>query len=139
MEMRDLLNKGLGYVGEVVGDVLVRSERVFLETRHVVNGNLASAWQMWDRLNQVLADTAVPDGRRPAVVRLQLDDRSEAVLPFMAQVPLGVSMAHTSKRMERVVRMTRKTSAAKSMSRTPKSGAGRKSIGGKRSSIAAVG
>ena len=113
MEIWGLLNKGFGYVREVAGDALIRGERVFAETREVVSSSVTSAWRMWDRLNQALAETAVPDGRRPALVRLQLDDKSEAALPFMAQVPLGVSIAHASRRIERASRMTRKAHARK--------------------------
>src|SRR5690606_24534970 len=118
---------------------LVRSEQVLVETRQVVNGGMASAWRMWDTLNQALAETAVPDGRRPALIRLQLDDKSEAVLPFMAQVPFGASIAYAAKRTERASRIMRKTQARKVSVRTTKSNAGRKAIGVSRTSVAVAG
>jgi len=139
MEIWDLLNKGFGLVREFVGSALVRSEQVLVETRQVVNGGMASAWRMWDTLNQALAETAVPDGRRPALIRLQLDDKSEAVLPFMAQVPFGASIAYAAKRTERASRIMRKTQARKVSVRTTKSNAGRKAIGVSRTSVAVAG
>src|SRR5690606_15180257 len=105
MEIWDLLNKGFGFVRESMGGALVRSEQVLVETRQAVNGGMVSAWRMWDSFNQALAETAVPDGRRPALIRLQLDDKSEAVLPFMAQVPFGASTAYAAKRAERASRI----------------------------------
>ncbi len=139
MEIWDLLNKGFGLVREFMGGALVRSERVFVETRQVVNGGIVSAWRMWDRVNQALAETAVPDGRRSALIRLQLDDKSEAALPFMAQVPFGASIAYGAKRPERASRIMRKAQARKASVRPSKSNAGRKTIGVSRASVAVVG